>query len=100
MILCFEGKYIDDFTASKGKRIALVNDQILTDISEEQCAKACMEEEKFNCASFDYCTNKTECRLTNHDTLHSGHVTMELNAFCTHFRRKFLYIVLIRWNGK
>lgn len=81
-------KYIDDFTASKGKRIALVNDQILTDISEEQCAKACMEEEKFNCASFDYCINKTECRLTNHDTLHSGHVTTELNAFCTHFRRK------------
>ena len=39
------------------------SDYQISGISVTECAKLCMEEESFMCASFDYCGNVTECRL-------------------------------------
>lgn len=49
----------------------------LVSVSKEDCAMACLQEEDFNCRSFDYCINLDA--NTNYCLMHEYHVTANIN---------------------
>ncbi|KAK3090768.1 hypothetical protein FSP39_014480 [Pinctada imbricata] len=81
--------YIDDFSYTKRSYIRMTNDRVISGITVQQCAKLCVEEQTFSCASFDYCGNYTECRLTSASLKNVGQVTLESNLYCDVYTRQY-----------
>ena len=48
-----------------------------------------MEEEGFSCASFDYCGNTTECRLSTASMKNIGQVSVIANLYCDVYSSKY-----------
>jgi hypothetical protein len=78
---------MDDFKRKARYYIPLTNNRIISGIDASQCAKLCVNEETFSCASFSYCGNMTECRLST-ATLKGGQVTGQTNAYCDLYTSK------------
>ena len=84
----FSGNYVNDFKQTARKSIANRDDRIIVGISVTQCAKLCVQEESFNCASFGYCGNTTECRLSTASMKNIGQISVTANLFCDIYNRK------------
>ncbi|KAJ8306626.1 hypothetical protein KUTeg_017171 [Tegillarca granosa] len=80
--------YLGDFKYTKRKIIPMRDDRVIDGVSVAQCAKLCVQEESFSCASFDYCGNYTECRLSSATTKGVGQVTLEASAYCDVYSRQ------------
>ncbi|ESO95605.1 hypothetical protein LOTGIDRAFT_239753 [Lottia gigantea] len=85
----YSRNYADDFKVKANKQISLRDNRVIEGISAEQCAKLCVEEESFSCASFDYCGNMTECRLSDAAMSDVGQVTVETSAYCAVYQRMY-----------
>ncbi|XP_055956297.1 uncharacterized protein LOC126818106 [Patella vulgata] len=85
----YSRNYADDFKLKAHKEIALRDNRVIEGVSAEQCAKMCVEEESFSCASFDYCGNMTECRLSDAAMSDIGQVTIEASTFCEVYIRSY-----------
>ena len=83
------GNYITDFRQTARKVIANRDDRIIYGIGVTQCAKECVEEEGFSCASFDYCGNTTECRLSTASMKNIGQVSVIANLYCDVYSSKY-----------
>jgi len=83
------GKYLADFQNTP-KRTLLPNrgDRLIKDISVDECAKLCVEEESLDCASFAYCGNSTTCRLSTTAMKNVGQVTSTANLWCDVYNSK------------
>ncbi|XP_071140792.1 uncharacterized protein [Mytilus edulis] len=88
-LLCnhWSRNYMDDFKKKARYQIPLVNNRIVSGIDASQCAKLCVQEETFSCASFNYCGNLTECRLTT-NSIKGGQVIAQSNAYCDLYTRQ------------
>ncbi|XP_067677435.1 uncharacterized protein [Haliotis asinina] len=85
----YSRNYADDFKKVANRQIALKDNRIILMVSVEQCAKLCVDEETFSCASFDYCGNTTECRLSTSSMSDVGQITLEATAYCSVYNRQF-----------
>ena len=85
------GNYIYDFKRTQRKTIANRDDRIVLGVNLTLCAKLCVEEESFNCASFDYC-NTSECRLSTANMKNIGQVSYTQSLTCDIYNRKFPYL--------
>ncbi|XP_046544811.1 uncharacterized protein LOC124255018 [Haliotis rubra] len=85
----YSRNYADDFKVVANRQIALKDNRIVLMVSVEQCAKLCVDEETFSCASFDYCGNTTECRLSTSSMSDVGQITIEATAYCSIYNRQF-----------
>ncbi|GAB1610699.1 hypothetical protein Ahia01_001356300 [Argonauta hians] len=84
----YSRKFISEFHATKDQtKVKMDNDEILGDLTLDQCAKACMEMEDYKCNSFDYCNNTLECRLVYKDVQDIGKISFEKSAVCNHYSR-------------
>ncbi|KAK3607662.1 hypothetical protein CHS0354_010649 [Potamilus streckersoni] len=81
-------KYLYDFQKYSRKVIQNLDDRIIAGVSVDQCAKLCVDEETFSCASFDYCGNVTECRLSTAAMKGVGQVTLEQQDWCDVYTRQ------------
>ena len=77
-----------DFKKTGRKTIANRDDRIISGISVTECAKLCVEEESFMCASFDYCGNVTECRLSTASMKNIGQISVTANLYCDIYSSK------------
>ena len=82
-----------DFKKTTRKEISNRDDRIILGINVTLCAKLCVEEESFNCASFDYC-NGTECRLSTASMKNIGQVSFAPSLSCDIYNSEFQYITL------
>ncbi|XP_048256436.1 uncharacterized protein LOC124115364 [Haliotis rufescens] len=85
----YSRNYADDFKQTANRQISLQDNRIILMISVEQCAKLCVDEETFSCASFDYCGNTTECRLSTASMSDVGQITIESTAYCSIYNRQY-----------
>ncbi|XP_041360235.1 uncharacterized protein LOC121376435 [Gigantopelta aegis] len=85
----YSRNYADDFKKITNKVIRLQDNRIVFGLSAEQCAKMCVEEEMFQCSSFDYCGNSSECRLSTAAMSRVGQVTVDSSAFCSIYNRQY-----------
>jgi len=69
--------------------VALRDNRIVQDVSPEQCAKLCVSEGSFQCNSFDYCGNYSECRLSDASASSDGQTTLESTAYCDVYLRQY-----------
>ncbi|XP_052774803.1 uncharacterized protein LOC128213258 [Mya arenaria] len=83
----FSRKYLADF--QKNSRMQLLNkaDRIIQNIPVDQCAKICVEQEAASCASFGYCGNSSECRLSTASMRNVGQVSSQPNLWCDIYSR-------------
>lgn len=88
MFCVFSGNYVYDFKKTQRKTIANRDDRVIAGISVTQCAKLCVEEETFNCASFDYCGNVTECRLSTASMKNIGQISVTPSLYCDVYNRE------------
>ncbi|KAL4237127.1 hypothetical protein ACF0H5_005508 [Mactra antiquata] len=84
----YSRKYLSDFKKTQRRRMTNSNDRIIAKVSVDQCAKLCVEEETINCASFGYCGNTTECRLSTASMRNVGQVSSEANLYCDIYNRQ------------
>jgi len=88
----FTGDYIDDFQYNQRKLLKMTNDRIISGLTVQQCAKACVDEETFSCSSFAYCGNYTECRLSSSALNGIGQTSIQPNAYCDEYSSKCILI--------
>ena len=60
------------------------NDKHLEDVSEADCASACLKETDFQCLSFDYYKGKNKCDLSRATTA-DGSVPLSKKARYDHY---------------
>lgn len=84
----YSRNYVYDFKKTQRKTIANRDDRVIAGISVTQCAKLCVEEETFNCASFDYCGNVTECRLSTASMKNIGQISVTPSLYCDVYNRE------------
>ena len=77
-----------DFKKTQRRSIANRDDRIILGINVTQCAKLCVEEETFSCASFDYCGNTTECRLSTASMKNIGQISVTPTLYCDIYNSK------------
>uniref|UniRef100_K1QRX2 Uncharacterized protein n=1 Tax=Magallana gigas TaxID=29159 RepID=K1QRX2_MAGGI len=68
----YSRKYIDDFKFVQGKEMHFGKVLEFDGVSEDQCAKLCIEEESVHCQTFAYCGNYTKCKLMSSTPKHLG----------------------------
>lgn len=83
----FSRKYLADF--QKNSRVQLLNkaDRIIKNIPVDQCAKICVDQEAASCASFGYCGNSSECRLSTASMRNVGQVSSQPSLWCDIYSR-------------
>lgn len=85
----YSRQYIDDFQHYKRKLMKMVDDRVITGLSLAECAKACVDQEASGCATFSYCGNYTECRLSGVSLSSAGQSTVQASAYCDIYSRKY-----------
>lgn len=84
-------KYITDFKKTSNKMLKLADDEIISDVSEEECAKICTENKKFSCESFDFCSDTQLCMYrSTHPKDIQGDSGLKPSVFCNHYSRIYL----------
>lgn len=82
-------KYLDDFVQSQSNvNVKLINDRIIAGVSVFQCAKSCVEMEGGSCATFGYCSEVSECRLSTSALSNVGQTGPDAVATCNIYSRK------------
>ena len=89
ILIFFSGKYIADFQKTSKQTLTNKADRIISNVPVDQCAKICVEQEEFNCASFAYCGSTTECRLSTAAMSGVGQLTTEPSMTCDVYTSKF-----------
>lgn len=89
----FSGKYLADFQINQRTLLTNTADRIIKGISVDQCAKLCVDEESIDCASFGYCGNTTECRLSTASMSNVGQVSSTPNLWCDVYNSKYRHTV-------
>ncbi|XP_045160293.2 uncharacterized protein LOC123525366 [Mercenaria mercenaria] len=84
----YSRKYLADFKITTRQHLTNKGDRIISGVPVDQCAKLCVEEENNNCASFGYCGNTTECRLSTASMRNIGQVSSEPNLWCDVYNRQ------------
>ncbi|XP_045160291.2 uncharacterized protein LOC123525365 isoform X4 [Mercenaria mercenaria] len=84
----FSRQYLSDFRITTRQHLTNADDRIISGVSIGQCAKLCVEEERNDCASFGYCANKTECRLSTASMRNIGQVSSEPSFWCDVYNRQ------------
>lgn len=84
----YSRKYLYDFKITTRQHLINANDQIISKVSVDQCAKLCVEQEAASCASFGYCGNTTECRLSTASMRNVGQVSSEPDLWCDVYNRQ------------
>ncbi|KAL5022689.1 hypothetical protein ScPMuIL_001844 [Solemya velum] len=85
----YSRNYVADFSRTPNRVIRQQDNRIVQGVSVQQCAKLCVEEQGFSCASFDFCGNTTACRLST-ASLTNDKNTAVASAFCSVYSRRAL----------
>ncbi|KAH3695076.1 uncharacterized protein LOC127861585 isoform X2 [Dreissena polymorpha] len=84
----YSRKYISDFKQTSRQKLLNQANRIIQNIPVDQCAKLCVEQEGASCASFGYCGNTSECRLSTASMRNVGQVSSEPNLYCDIYNRQ------------
>lgn len=80
---------MDDFVQSQSNvNVKLINDRIIAGVSVFQCAKSCVEMEGGSCATFGYCSEVSECRLSTSALSNVGQTGPDAVATCNIYSSK------------
>lgn len=80
---------MDDFVQSQSNvNVKLINDRIIAGVSVFQCAKSCVEMEGGSCATFAYCSEVSECRLSTSALSNVGQTGPDAVATCNIYSSK------------
>ncbi|XP_046353474.2 uncharacterized protein LOC124133217 [Haliotis rufescens] len=85
----YSRNYVYDFSKSSNSVISSHDDLVVADVTRDDCAKLCVEQSGFECQSFEFCGNTTDCRLSSVQP-RSKPVSVVQDRFCDLFTRTLI----------
>jgi hypothetical protein len=84
-------EYTDHFERTPGVFVKVSGGVQREAKNEEECAKACLKEDKFKCLSFDHCNSEKGCTLysTHYLSPQERKAVADKDIMCGHYSRKF-----------
>ncbi|XP_067679909.1 uncharacterized protein [Haliotis asinina] len=81
--------YVYDFSKTSNSVISSHDDIVVSGVTRDACAKLCVEQSGFECKSFEFCGNTTDCRLSSAQP-RSKPVTVVPDKICDLYTRTLI----------